>query len=217
MVQRSSTYVVTIKSNNAAFSSLYGEASPSNEDSDVLFLGMPNAVVKKLHVEGTTAVEKSDEEILTGLNKAGFVTDKGIDGSGIWMKYLQRGGGYYLDSGCSQLIASGKIKVKQGQEISEVLPHALKFADGETLEADEIIWATGYSSMRSQCRAIFGDGVADRVKDVWGMDEEGEIRTMWRESGHPGFWFMAGNLAQCRWFSRPLAMRIKGIEEGLCG
>lgn len=69
--------------------------------------------------------------------------------------------------------------------------------------------------MRTQCRSIFGDEVADRVKDVWGFDEEGEIRTMWRKSGHPGFWFMGGNLALCRFYSRALALQIKGLVEGI--
>ena len=216
MIQRSSTYVVTVKSNNIAFAPLYGEFSPANEDSDVLFFGMPSAVLKKLQVEGTAALAKSDEKILSGLKAAGFKADMGIDDTGIWFKYIQRGGGYYLDSGCSQLIADGKIKVKQGQEITEVLPNGLKFTDGEVLEADEVIWATGYSTMRESCRTVFGDEVADRVKDVWGLDEEGEIRTMWRKSGHPGFWFMAGNLALCRWYSRSLALQIKALVEGIC-
>lgn len=69
--------------------------------------------------------------------------------------------------------------------------------------------------MRPQTRTIFGDKVADKTKDVWGFDEEGEIRTLWRKSGHPGFWYMGGNLAMCRWFSRPLALQIKALEEGL--
>jgi hypothetical protein len=216
MVQRSSTYVLSVKNNDAAFAPLYGENSPPVEDSDMFLHGTPNAILKKLQVEGCEALQKADEEILGGLKKAGFKTDKGIDGSGIWMKYLQRGGGYYLDSGCSQLIADGKIKVKQGQEITEVLPSGLKFADGDVIEADEIVWATGWTTMRDSCCKIFGNEVADRVRDVWGMDEEGEIRTMWRKSGHPGFWFMAGNLALCRWFSRPLALQIKALEEGIC-
>lgn len=122
--------------------------------------------------------------------------------------------GYYLDVGCSQLIADGKIQIKHGT-ISEILPNGLKFEDESILEADEIVFATGYLNMRTQTRKIFGDKLADKVKDVWGFDEEGEIRTMWRKSGHRGFWFMGGNLALCRWFSRLLALQIKGLEEGV--
>jgi hypothetical protein len=207
MVQRSSTFVVSAETNLHHMAALYGEDGPPTEDADMIFYSVPNAVAKRANI---------DEKTLQGLEKAGFKVDKGPDESGLWIKYLQRGGGYYLDVGCSQLIVDGKIKIKQGVEISEVVHTGLKFADGETLEADEIVFATGYLNMRTQCRKIFGDEVADKVKDVWGFDEEGEVRTMWRKTGHRGFWFMGGNLALCRWYSRLLALQIKGLEEGLC-
>lgn len=79
------------------------------------------------------------------------------------MKYFQRGGGYYIDVGCSQLIIDGKIKVKQGQEIEEVKPHGLLFADGAELPADEIVFATGYENMRGTAGKIFGPELAERV------------------------------------------------------
>ena len=60
----------------------------------------------------------------------GLHTGAMADSAGFFMKYFQRGGGYYIDVGCSQLIIDGKIKIKQGQEIEEVKPHGLLFADG---------------------------------------------------------------------------------------
>lgn len=181
----------------------------------MIFHSVPHPVLKKLNVEGTKAVNKIDEKLLSGLEKAGFKLDKGPDDSGLWIKYLQRGGGYYLDVGCSQLIIDGKITVKQGQEITRIHENAMEFADGTLIQADEIVFATGYLNMRTQCRKIFGDEVADKVKDVWGFDEEGEVRTIWRKSGHRGFWFMGGNLALCRWWSKRLALLIKGLVEGV--
>lgn len=68
---------------------------------------------------------------------------------------------------------------------------------------------------RGTCRRIFGDEVADRVKNVWGFDEEGELRTMWRRTGHEGLWFMGGNLALCRYYSRMLALQLKALNEGV--
>ena len=38
---------------------------------------------------------------------------------------------------------------------------------------------------------------------------------MWRPSGHPRFWYMGGNLALCRIYSKFLALQIKGVEVGL--
>ena len=170
--------------------------------------------MKSIQADLATIQQQVDEPLLSALSKAGFKLDIGPDSGGLFAKYLQRGGGYYIDVGTSQLIADGKIAVKQGQEVTAILPHGISFADGTTLEADEIIFATGYANMRTQARAIFGDELADRVGDIWGWDEEGEMRAIWRDSGHPGFWFHGGNLAMCRYYSRVLALQIKARLEG---
>ncbi len=41
------------------------------------------------------------------------------------------------------------------------------------------------------------------------------MRNMWRRTAQAGLWFTAGSLAQCRIFSRYLAIQIKALEEGL--
>ena len=101
------------------------------------------------------------------------------------MKYLHRGGGYYIDVGASALIADGSIKIKQGHEIKQINANSLTFADGEELPADEIIFATSYTNMRDTAKKIFGADAPNT--DVWGFDEEGETRGIWRRSSHPGF------------------------------
>jgi hypothetical protein len=178
-------------------------------------MGIPNPVLKRLHIEATEEIGRRDSKLLSDLTASGFSVDKGPDGSGMFMKYFQRGGGYYIDVGASRLIADRKIKVVQGQEIKSVNPRSITFANGTEIEADEIVFATGYLNMKETSRKIFGDEVADRLKDVWGLDEEGEVRTMWRGTGHPGFWFMGGNLALSRYYSRLLALQIKARELGL--
>lgn len=216
IVQRSSTYIMSSKAGiDVLLGGLYEEGSPDTEDADLIFMSIPNAMLKRMHMDATKEIARRDADLLAGLEKAGFKVDNGPDDAGFFMKYFQRGGGYYIDVGASQLIIDGKIKVKQGQEIAEVKPHGLLFADGSELEADEIVFATGYENMRGTARKIFGDKVADRIKDVWGFDEEGELRTMWRRSGHENFWLFGGNLALCRYFSRMLALQIKAIEEGI--
>lgn len=177
--------------------------------------GMPLAVLKAVQVKVAARQREHDRDMLEGLARAGFNVDHGPDDSGLFLKYFQRGGGYYIDVGAAKLIADGRIKIKQGQEISEILPGGIRFADGSELEADEIILATGYENMRTQTRVMFGDAVADKVHDAWGLNEEGEMRTVWQKSGHPGLWLHGGNLALCRFFSRLLALQIKGLEEGL--
>ncbi|GKT82387.1 flavin-binding monooxygenase-like protein [Colletotrichum tofieldiae] len=197
MVQRSSTSVVSSSSiTDIGLKGLYDEDSPPVDDADLWLWSLPAEMFKALQVGVTEAQNANDAELLNGLQKAGFQLDMGPSGGGFFVKYFQRGGAITS----TQLIIDGEIKIKGGQEITE---------------GDEIIFATGYQNMRTEARNIFGDAVADRIGDVWGWDEEGEFRTMWRNSGHPGFWFMGGNLALCRYFSKILALQIKAREEGI--
>ncbi|BCS28362.1 uncharacterized protein APUU_61410S [Aspergillus puulaauensis] len=215
MVQRSTTCVISSEAiTDIGLKGLYDEDGPPTEDADLWFWGMPAELLKTQQI-GVTAVENDhDREKITGLEKAGFKVDNGPNGAGLLLKYFQRGGGYYIDVGASQLIIDGHIKIKQGVEISQVLAHGLKFADGTELQADEVILATGYQNMRTQTRRLFGDETADSVGDVWGFDENSEMRGIWRPSGHRGLWFMGGNLAVSRYYSRILGLQIKAAELG---
>ena len=80
-----------------------------------------------------------------------------------------------------------------------------------------IVLATGYEGQGAAARRLFGDAVGDRIGQVWGFDAEGELHGMWRPTGQPGLWFHAGGLAQCRIFSKVLALQIKARELGLVG
>ena len=63
-------------------------------------------------------IARRDADLLARLNAAGFRTDFGEDGSGLLMKALRTGSGYYIDVGCSELIANGEVKVRSGVEIA---------------------------------------------------------------------------------------------------
>ena len=101
-------------------------------------------------------------------------------------RYYRDGGGYYIDVGCSQLIVDGKVKIKQGQEIESLTRDGVLFADGIELKADIVVCATGYSSMKDTVRRVVSDDVASRLNTVWGKDQQGEIPSVWRNSGVKG-------------------------------
>jgi cation diffusion facilitator CzcD-associated flavoprotein CzcO len=216
MVQRSSTYVMSSENGIAVlFAGVYEEGGPPVEDADMMFSSLPFPLVGELHKQATKVLADLDGELLAGLEKAGFKVDYGDDGSGLFMKYLTRGGGYYIDVGASRLIADGKIGIKQGVEIDRFTKTGVVFSDGTSLDADVVVLATGYQNMRESARRLLGDAVADRCSPVWGLDDEGELRTIWRRSGHDRFWFMGGNLQQARTYSKFLALLIKADEENL--
>ncbi|KAL1648803.1 hypothetical protein SLS58_001983 [Diplodia intermedia] len=220
MVQRRGTYVISAGDGKGIFAmhkGLYDEFGPPTEDADVFAQSLPVAVQFALHVPFTAMVrDQLERETIEGLMRNGFVLDWGPDGSGLFRKYITRGGGYYIDVGCSKLICEGKVKVAHSPDgIKGFERDALVLADGRRLEADIVVLATGYDNMRTSVEKALGKEQAERCKDVWDLDEEGEINAMWRPSGHPGLWFMGGNLALCRIYSRFLAFQIKAVEEGL--
>lgn len=216
MVQRSSTYVMTQENGiPVIFGALYYEDGPSLEEADLMNLSFPFPVVLDFARAQTEVIAEADRKLLEGLENAGFKTDMGDDGRGLMSRALSRGGGYYIDVGCSQLIADGKIGIESGAPIERFDSDGIVFEDGRRLDADMIILATGYSNMRERARDIFGDRFADGLGLVWDLDEQGEIRTLWRDSGHPAFWFMGGPLAMTRPYSKLLALQITASIAGI--
>ncbi|KAK4701397.1 hypothetical protein P7C70_g4838, partial [Phenoliferia sp. Uapishka_3] len=125
------------------------------------------------------------------------------------------GGGYYIDVGASQLIADGKIKIKQGKEITKLTKDGVLFEDGVELKADIVVFATGYSSMRETVRRVISEKVANEIGPCWGQDGQGEIPGVWRNSGVDHFWLMCGNMFQARCFSKHVALQIQMQELGM--
>lgn len=157
----------------------YISSRPPTEEADLMAESLPFPVQFALSVHFTNKVRAIEKETLEGLERAGFKLDFGVDGAGISRAYMTRGGGYYIDVGCSQLIIDGKVKVKQSPEgISEFNERGLVLKDGSTLDADIVVLATGYDNMRTTVRKTLGDKVADRCRDVWDLDDEGELNAV---------------------------------------
>jgi hypothetical protein len=176
---------------------------------------MPLALAKKSHVMITEQSKKLDQPLLDGLARVGFKLDYGEGNTGWQFKYLTRGGGYYFNVGCSDLVASGEIKLRQFSDIESFVADGARMTSGEMLAANLIVLATGYMRQEYLVRKLFGDEVTERVGPIWGFGEEQELRNMYTRTPQPGLWFIAGSLAQCRINSKYLALQIKAIEEGL--
>jgi putative flavoprotein involved in K+ transport len=213
LVQRSSTLIVSIEPSAQLVYAPYNEGTL--DDNDLIASSMPLALARKSHAMTTEKSKKLDKELLDGLARVGFKLDFGEDNTGWQFKYLTRGGGYYFNVGCSDLIVSGAITLRQFSDIEGFAAEGALMKSGETIAADLIVLATGYQRQEELVRKLFGEEVAGRVGTIWGFGDEQELRNMYRRTGQPGLWFIAGGLAQCRIGSKVLALQIKAIEEGL--
>jgi cation diffusion facilitator CzcD-associated flavoprotein CzcO len=213
LVQRSPTLITNIEPSAQLAYAAYNEGTL--EDNDLIATSMPLALAKKSHVMLTEQSKKFDQELLDGLTRVGFKLDFGDGGTGWQFKYLTRGGGYYFNVGCSDLVARGEIALRQFSDIESFAAEGLRMKSGESFPTDLIVLATGYKPQEHLVRKLFGEEVTKRVGPIWGFGEEQELRNMYTRTGQPGLWFIAGSLAQCRINSKYLALQIKACEEGL--
>ena len=213
IVQRASTHIVSLAEAQKPYA-VYAEGPPT-ADCDLLAMAAPYPVLRRGYQIMTEASKQADKPLLDALAARGFRLNDGVDDCGFQMSYLQRGGGYYFDVGASTLIAEGRIKVLDYARIGTFTEKGAELTDGTMAEADLIVCATGFKNLQDTARLLFGDEVADRVGPVWGFGDDGELRNMWRPTPRPGLWFIAGSLAQCRIYSKVLALQIKAREAGL--
>lgn len=213
IIQNGPTLIVSLKEAQSPYA-LYDEDIPF-EDCDLLATSFPYPVYSRSHQQLTIKNAEADKDLLEGLKKRGFKLTAGPDGTGWQIMYQNRGGGYYFDAGCSQMVVDGRIGLVQFADIERFCAEGARLKDGTVRAADLIVLATGYEGQKEAVRGIVGDATADRIGPVWAFDEEGELAGMWRPTGQPGAWFLAGGLAQCRIFSKVLALQIKARELGL--
>ena len=229
MVQRSSTHIARSDSLlELALGGLYSEEAVAKgvttQQADLTFASVPYKIMHTFHIPVYEAMQQRDADFYARLERAGFLLDFGEDGSGLFMKYLRRGSGYYIDVGASELVADGRIKLKSGVNIERLNPHSVSFTDGSELPADLVVYATGYGSMNGWVAQLVSQEVADRVGKCWGLGSgttkdpgpwEGELRNMWKPTAQPQMWFHGGNMHQSRHYSEFLALQLKARMEGI--
>ncbi|GEL21794.1 FAD-dependent oxidoreductase [Pseudonocardia sulfidoxydans NBRC 16205] len=228
MVQRSSTHIVRSDSLmeiglGALYSEEAVEAGMTTEKADLVFASLPYRIMHEFQTPLYAQMRERDADFYDRLERAGFRHDWGDDGSGLFMKYLRRGSGYYIDVGAADLVANGDVKLAHGQ-VAELTEDAVVLEDGTTLPADVVVYATGYGSMNGWAADLIDQETADRVGKVWGLGSattkdpgpwEGEQRNMWKPTQQEALWFHGGNLHQSRHYSLYLALQLKARAVGI--
>ena len=214
LVQRSPTLVVNVEPSAQLPYALYDEGPPL-EDCDLITMSVPTPLAKKTHVMLTEQAKNLDQKLLDALAGKGFRLDFGEGGTGWQFKYLTRGGGYYFNVGCSDLIVNGEVGLRQFADIAAFVAGGARMTSGEVLAADLVVLATGYKGQDVLVRKLFGEAVEKRLGPIWGFGDDEELRNMFTRTAQPGLWFIAGSFAQCRIYSKIMALQIKACELGL--
>jgi putative flavoprotein involved in K+ transport len=205
MVQRGPAHVISAAGMRSLLPA-YAEGGPPTDVADRINASMTVPFVIPLAIGMTQATTAADRYVhdharlrndlyrlhsalLEGLKKRGFKLWSGERGGGMFELAYSRGGGYYINHGASELIVDGSIKLKT-DGIDRFDKHGIVFADGSTLSADVVVWATGFEDPTVGIRRLIAPKDVEGMKPVWGVDDEGEWRTFWRPSGVDGLHVM---------------------------
>ena len=222
LIQRSSSLVVRQQDYcEKLLGSLYSEDAISRgittEKADILQASVPLRLLEKKHKKIWETIKGEQDEYYSKLSNAGFKLDFAEDGTGLGMKYRRTASGYYIDVGAAEMIMDGRIAVKSGHGISALSENSIHLNDGSSVDADLIVYATGYGDMTDWVAALIDKETADRVGPCWGYGSAtkgdpgpwiGELRNMWVETQQENLWFTGGNLSQARYYSRFLALQL---------
>ncbi|MER2508494.1 NAD(P)/FAD-dependent oxidoreductase [Amaricoccus sp.] len=229
MLQRSSTHIVRSASlMDIGLGALYSEQAVANgittRKADLIFASLPYKIMHEWQIPLYDQMKERDAAFYQALEDRGFMLDWGSDGSGLFMKYLRRGSGYYIDVGACDLVIDGSIKLVSGHGIERLSETGVVLDDGTELPADLVVYATGYGSMNGWAADLIDQETANRIGKVWGLGSdtpkdpgpwEGEQRNMWKPTQVEALWFHGGNLHQSRHYSQYLALQLKARLEGL--
>jgi putative flavoprotein involved in K+ transport len=216
MLQRSATYVVTFESYHRYWSGLFTEDMVlAPEFADQIAYAVPNLRSDEINKELVRRAAEDDKDLLDRLAARGFKFEWGPDGTGIIGSHMSGRDSYQIDIGASQLIADGRVHLKQGVELAEVKDgNTVVFSDGSELEVDLIVFATGYEQFWNHIRPALGTAAA-RIDKAYGRAADNEYANTWRRSAQPGLWFGTGFIRMARFYTTFMALLIKAIEEGL--
>ncbi|KZT56794.1 FAD/NAD(P)-binding domain-containing protein [Calocera cornea HHB12733] len=212
MIQRNPTMVTHQVLTIPILGRLYNNTLPVETADDILE-STPVNVARLLASIPPKVLNQDVVAVNEGLLKAGFRL-KPPDRSTF---IFERFGGHYLNSGTSNLIVDGKISIKSGIPITKFTPDGLQFEDGTHLPVDLVVFATGFDlrSMRDTALQLIGAEEGQNLKEVWGLDDEGNVRGAYRDSGHPNLWYFGGDFQGARYFSKPLALQILAAKLGI--
>jgi len=213
LVQRGETMVISISPSAKLSYAIFDGVTVA--DGDLLAMTNTFPVLKKNLQILTKRMVDYDRKMIDGLLAKGFKWTMGEDNAGHQMMIRRRYGGYYLDAGCSDLIIKGEVGIEHFERIERFVENGALMKDGSVHAADLIVLGTGFVTQEVVVGKLFGEAVAKKVGPVWGVGPDGEMNNMWKRTSQEGLWFIGGSFAQCRNYSKYVALQLKAIEQGL--
>lgn len=124
-----------------------------------------------------THLAGQDSEYFDALDRAGFKNERVCD---LLHVLFERLGSHYLDVGASAKVAQGLIKIESGAQLTGFSKHGLEFSDGSSLDADVVVFATGFEGNMRVMAAQLLEEALEKTDDFYRFDADGEVIGAWK-------------------------------------
>jgi putative flavoprotein involved in K+ transport len=131
LIQRGATSIINVEPSAQLPYTLYDEGL-SLETADLIATATPYEPLKAVHTAMAEESTRLDKDMLDALEKVGFRIDH-EDKTGWQFKFMNRGGGYYFNVGCSDLIIDGKVGLIQFDDIDTFVAEGAKLKNGDVV------------------------------------------------------------------------------------
>lgn len=176
MIQRNRMAVVSPAAIEKFQVPLWNTPGLSTEDADLLGISMPIAIGLTLGVGMGHMMREHDKELLDSLQKAGMALADGADGIGLLDFQLVKFGHFYIDQGACPMILDGRIKIHRCEGgVEEFYENGVVLADGTRVDADVVLFATGFKPMHNSLEPILGSEIATKASTWLKMNHETEL------------------------------------------
>ena len=180
MIQRSRTFLLPTSTFSALVDPVYNYETPLPL-SDRMLLGYPLPVQRLMAKAGIKMCADANPKYFDRIESQGWAVERDGD---LWGMMYDREGGHFFDLGSAELVANGTVAVRCDALPVAYSPTGLDMSDGSHIEADVIVFATGYTgNLKDTARKVFGDGVGSSLEEFWQCDEDGESRGAWKYTG----------------------------------
>ncbi|KAF6819039.1 flavin-containing monooxygenase, partial [Colletotrichum musicola] len=213
MVVRSPTYIVPV--DYVCDSRALGAYNIGVEAGDRMAMTLPTCIDGQLGRDLFAQFASHEPDRYAPLSAAGFpVLDSRNPECALMHNLVERAGGHYVDVDTTDLITQGAVGVKADVEPCAYTETRLCFSDDSTADADAVVWFTGFAD--KDVNVLGPRAIAARLDPTWMLDNEGEIRGMWKRHLHvDNYWVVGGHTQHLWWHSRTVALQIKAALEGL--
>ncbi len=216
MIQRGGTAVLDGHTFHEVMHAVHTSGRYTLDEGDLVNAAVPFGHLPSLGAAQLAQAAEIDAELLDGLRKAGFRLSDGPDGTGVLgLIFGANATGYYYNAGASELIIDGTIKLAHGGVVG-FTENGVQLEGDQLIDADTVVFATGYEPPTAAARAILGDEIADTIGQFADVSEDREYGALWRESGVPGLWLMTSlSIEHGRFYSKHIALQIAARKAGI--